>query len=201
MNYITKNNFEEEPHPWPPFIPPNAKALIIGTFPTQVKNRNFEFFYPNGTNRFWTILSEITGISIKHKKDNEAVKERKKILEKLKIGITDMGKIVYRQNRSSSDQMLFPIEFTNIFKLLEKHNGVCKLILTSSSGVNNAESWFRNYCNLNNIWFPKLKDNNPKRSKIELFDREIEIVTVDSPSVSAWKKKESLIEMYAKVIR
>ncbi len=44
-----------------------------------------------------------------------AIKERKQILDKLKLAITDIGAKVLRQNNSSLDSNLFPITSGKIF--------------------------------------------------------------------------------------
>ena len=38
-------NIEE--HPLEPFLPVNAKLLMLGSFPPQKKRWSMEFFYPN----------------------------------------------------------------------------------------------------------------------------------------------------------
>lgn len=55
-------NNEELPvevHPWEPFIPENARLLIMGTFPPQSKRWSMDFYYPNRTNDFWFIMGLI----------------------------------------------------------------------------------------------------------------------------------------------
>ena len=38
-----------ETHPFPPYLPPSAKVLIMGTFPPQPHRWAMEFYYPNRT--------------------------------------------------------------------------------------------------------------------------------------------------------
>ncbi len=45
-----------ERHPWPPFIPENAKILIMGTFPPGQHRWSMDFYYPNRTNDFWFMM-------------------------------------------------------------------------------------------------------------------------------------------------
>lgn len=45
-----------ETHPWPPFIPPHAKILIMGTFPPAPNRWSMDFYYPNCQNDFWRIM-------------------------------------------------------------------------------------------------------------------------------------------------
>ena len=50
---------EIERHPFPPFVPRNAKVLILGTFPPKPVRWSMEFYYPNKTNDFWRIMGLI----------------------------------------------------------------------------------------------------------------------------------------------
>ena len=47
-------NIEE--HPLEPFLPVNAKLLMLGSFPPQKKRWSMEFFYPNLQNDMWRIF-------------------------------------------------------------------------------------------------------------------------------------------------
>lgn len=48
-----------ETHPWPPFLPKDAKVLIMGTFPPGAHRWSMHFYYPNPTNDFWRIMGLI----------------------------------------------------------------------------------------------------------------------------------------------
>ena len=50
-------NIEE--HPLEPFLPANAKLLMLGSFPPQKKRWSMEFFYPNLQNDMWRIFGII----------------------------------------------------------------------------------------------------------------------------------------------
>jgi G:T/U-mismatch repair DNA glycosylase len=196
MSYKTKPDTIEETLGWDNFIPPLATKLIIGTFPTAESNRSFEFFYPNKDNPFWQVLSAIANIDLIPHVDTEAIQNRKAILTKLNLGITDMGYKVLRHNNSSLDQSIFPVEFMDIFKILDEKPTIKKLILTSSTGENSVEGWLRSYCKINEVKFPKLKGNNPKRGSITHNKGLIEIVTVHSTSKAAARKIDDLVQMY-----
>jgi G:T/U-mismatch repair DNA glycosylase len=103
------------------------------------------FFYPNKDNPFWNVLSEIAQIELIPANEFDAIENRKNILDKLRLGITDIGYKILRHANSSLDQSIFPIEFMDIFKILDENPKIEKLILTSSSGQNSVEGWLRNY--------------------------------------------------------
>ncbi len=45
-----------ESHPLPPFLPPNATLLMLGTFPPPRERWSMEFYYPNFQNDMWRIF-------------------------------------------------------------------------------------------------------------------------------------------------
>lgn len=133
MKYKTLNEHAEEIHPWPPFIPPNADKLILGTFPTADRNRGaYEFFYPNPNNDFWNIIFNVANKKLSDYNSEDPVKVRKQILSVLRLGIGDMGKRVLRQKKSSNDNNLFPVEYTNVFSILEAHPQIEKIMYEAS---------------------------------------------------------------------
>ena len=46
---------EIEQHPLEPFLPGNARLLMLGSFPPQKKRWSMEFYYPNWNNDMWRI--------------------------------------------------------------------------------------------------------------------------------------------------
>ena len=81
MNTVTKNSYSEETHPWEWQIPPRATKLLIGTFPTDIRNRKHDFFYCSSTNRLWEVLSSLADHPMKLTGVDNAIFERKNILK------------------------------------------------------------------------------------------------------------------------
>lgn len=50
---------EIEQHPLEPFLPANARLLMLGSFPPQRKRWSMEFYYPNWNNDMWRIVGLI----------------------------------------------------------------------------------------------------------------------------------------------
>ena len=48
-----------EKHPFPPFLPENARILFLGSFPPQAHRWCMPFYYPNWINDFWRIMGLI----------------------------------------------------------------------------------------------------------------------------------------------
>lgn len=201
MEYNTLNNYSKETHPWEPYIPHNATKLILGSFPTAIKNRgSYEFFYPNQNNPMWKILFMVTGKNLTDFIKNDPIEIRKQILSELQMGIADMGKIVLRQLNSSKDNSLFPIEFTDIFSILDEHKAIKKIILTSSSGSNSVLAWFQEYCRTNNHNFNIPKGKLPKECVFLFKKRKIHIVVVPSTSLLSPVKGDRLLKIYSDTI-
>lgn len=208
MNYEIKNPYTEEKLPWSEYIPYNADKLILGTFPTKEDNRDFEFFYPNKNNKFWKVLARIADFKLTEIDKSEsskvyAIKERKQILDKLRLAITDIGAVVLRQNNSSLDSNIFPIKFTNIFSIISSNPKIRTIILTSSSNGNSVLSWFKIYCEINNVELSVDKKNKifPIETDIKIDNKNIKIVIVYSTSGAAGKKEDFLVEQYKNVIK
>ena len=64
---------EIEQHPLEPFLPGNARLLMLGSFPPQKKRWSMEFYYPNWNNDMW----RITGFLFFNDKDYFVDKTKK----------------------------------------------------------------------------------------------------------------------------
>lgn len=177
----TKEEIEWEKY----YIPKMANKLLIGTFPTDKSKRpfkEFEFFYPNPNNPMWEILSKIAKINFDKSTFYKNKQNAYKVLAALNLGVTDMANKVYRLGGSSLDQSLFPLEFMDIFSILNKHPKIRTLILTSSSGPNSVASWFKNYCSQNGKTIKISKEKKPLSLKLSLEGEAYNIIIVSSTS-------------------
>lgn len=48
-----------EQHPLKPFLPANARLLMLGSFPPQQKRWCMDFYYPNFINDMWRIVGQV----------------------------------------------------------------------------------------------------------------------------------------------
>jgi G:T/U-mismatch repair DNA glycosylase len=174
--------------------------LFIGTFPTAAKNRAFEFFYPNRSrSAFWKILSSVAGVDLDLQNTGEAaVTVRKKILDCLKAGVTDMGLEVIRAGESSRDEHLKVLKYVNVLGLLEDHPNINTIILTSSSGPENAARWFKLYLKQEGIVFQIPKGRKPQQTSLMIKGRIVRVAIVLSPSSRCVNRYSLsyLVEMY-----
>lgn len=125
---------EIEKHPLEPFLPPQAKLLMLGSFPPQKKRWSMDFYYPNLNNDMWRIV----GLLFFDNKDyflNDTRKAfcRKRIIDFLNekgIALFDTASSVRRLQDNASDKFLEVVQPTDIPELL-RQLPVCKAIVTT----------------------------------------------------------------------
>lgn len=197
---ITRNSFTEEVHPWNFHIPANADKILIGTFPSEEKNRKQSFFYCSHTNRFWDVLAEVAGIKVSELSADSAIGDRKNILSLLNMGLADMGKVVLRQRDSSKDHSLFPVEFTDIIQLLHDHSNIRIIIVSGGKNGNSSLSWFGTYCSLNNVYINMKQLQEDKKTNINIADRQISVIRGYSTSGNSRVTREKIIETFKNIL-
>ena len=189
------------PHPFRWYTPQRAKALIIGTFPPIESRWGYPFFYPNPRNLFWKIMSDISGLPITGNPET-AITERKNILDKLRLGVTDMGGTIRRLANNSLDENLELIEHMPIFQILDENPGISRILLTSSSGKVSALAWFRVYLLQHGVNHVKPTGPRPQIFEINYHGRNIVVHVMFSPSPRAANRISypKLVEMYRTVL-
>ena len=123
-----------EEHPLEPFLPTNARLLMLGSFPPQKKRWSMDFFYPNLQNDMWRIF----GLIFFQDKDHFLFENKKAFdkerlivfLETKGIALYDTATSVRRLQDNASDKYLEVIEPTDI-RLLLKQLPHCKAIVTT----------------------------------------------------------------------
>lgn len=131
-------DFTEEPiletHPFKPFIPENAKVLIMGTFPPQPKRWAMEFYYPNRTNDFWPIMGLIFLGNKNALYDSQtksfSLPAIKELLNDKGIALSDTGHRIRRLKGNASDKFLEIVDPVDLPCLLNKMTA-CKAIATT----------------------------------------------------------------------
>lgn len=113
-----------ESHPWEPFIPDNAKILIMGTFPPKSGRWSMDFYYPNYINDFWRIIGllfyddPLKFVDAAHK--TFRLPEIKLLLCERGIAMNDTGAAVRRLRDNASDKYLEIVEPVDLSALLQK---------------------------------------------------------------------------------
>lgn len=120
----TMNSSATEKHPLKPFLPQNAKILMLGSFPPPRTKWSMEFFYPNIVNDMWYLM----GLLFFNDKNHFKVKDEKRfnkeaIIEFCNdkgIALYDTASEVVRLKDNASDRFLEIAVSTDIRALLEK---------------------------------------------------------------------------------
>ena len=128
-----------ERHPWPPFIPPGAFYLFLGTFPPQEHRWSMPFFYPNRTNDFWRIM----GLIFLGNRDAlwDAEQGRfnldaiKSLLNREHIALWDTGMAVRRLKGNASDKFLEIVEPIDLATLLDENPTISHIITTGEKAT------------------------------------------------------------------
>ena len=123
-----------EEHPLEPFLPANARLLMLGSFPPQKKRWSMDFFYPNLQNDMWRIF----GLLFFGDKEHFLLPGKKafnkeylvEFLTEKGIALYDTATSVRRLQDNASDKYLEVVEPTDI-RLLLKQLPHCKAIVTT----------------------------------------------------------------------
>lgn len=137
-----------EKHPLQPFLPPNARLLMLGSFPPPKRRWAMDFFYPNFSNQMWQVFGLVFFGDADHliNKDTRTFKQSdiQALLEERGIAIYDTACAVRRLSGNASDKDLQIVEKTDITALLARipccHDIVCTgqksfSVLTEDYGV------------------------------------------------------------------
>ena len=128
------DNIDIETHPWAPFIPENARMLIMGTFPPGDHRWSMDFYYPNRTNDFWRIMGIIFLGDADALYDKAAktfrLPEIKELLSDKGIAMCDTGYRVRRLKGNASDKFLEIVEPVDLDALL-RQMPLCRDIATT----------------------------------------------------------------------
>lgn len=182
MGMKLNEQLHEEEHPWKVYGSPSAKVLFVGTFPPAKKRWSYDFFYPNKANYFWNILAALQDKKLRHYAGEDAVAERKQLLDEVPAAVTDMGYKILRHGESSLDEHISPVQLMDIASILQEFQAIDRIILTSSSGKNSALAWFKSYFAAQGQTFTFSKSNTAANIIESVAGRSVDVVVVRSPS-------------------
>lgn len=131
---IELDKIPNENHPLTPFLPINAKLLMLGSFPPKKERWSMDFFYPNLQNDMWRIMGYLFYNDKQYFVD--AINKRFKYDDIVEfcaqkgIAIFDTAQTIKRLKDNASDKFLQIIEPTDISQLLQQIPQ-CKAIVTT----------------------------------------------------------------------
>jgi G:T/U-mismatch repair DNA glycosylase len=111
-----------EYHPLQPFLPDNARLLMLGSFPPPQVRWSMNFFYPNFNNDMWRIFGYIYFADKLHfVVPGKKTFDRERLIDFLKekgIAIFDTACAIRRLKDNASDMYLEVVQQTDIAALL-----------------------------------------------------------------------------------
>lgn len=140
---------------------PNMTLLILGTFPPHKRSHKFNFFYPNPNNRFWNVMAHLNGKPLEHFANAPAVEERKLIMEKLNIGVQNIGSEIIRKGKSAADRNIKILKHSkNLKDIILNYPNLKNILLT---GYSNEASSFKEFVKFLNIH--RIPNNAPEKAR------------------------------------
>lgn len=127
-------NLPIETHPLPPFLPPNAKLLMLGSFPPPRVRWKMDFYYPNLQNDMWRIFGLVFFNDRNYflAEDGKGFQEaliRRFLIEK-GIAISDTAYRVIRLQGNASDKFLQVVQAIDLSALLSEIPE-CRVVMTT----------------------------------------------------------------------
>lgn len=130
---------DPEIHPLSPFLPPQAKLLMLGSFPPPRKRWSMDFFYPNLQNDMWRIFGFIFFQDKAHflKEDKKAFDKEllTDFLNQKGIALYDSATVVRRLQDNASDKFLEIVQPTDIASLLRQLPDCQALVTTGQKAT------------------------------------------------------------------
>ena len=199
--YGADSDIEHHPDWW--HAVPDMRVLIIGSYPPHESKRRYPFYYPNKQNRFWPVLAKIAGVNLEGENTLEMVEERKRILDILKVGVHNVGKVIRRKGKSSLDSNIEILEFHDLLKMIDEHPELTTIILTGFSSKSGTAPAFRSYLEANDVYieWPK-KFSVGSEFILKREERDIRCVVVNSTSRAAFQVTFEMLEkQFGRIIR
>lgn len=130
-----------EQHPWQPFMPPEPRVLMLGTFPPGRHRWSMEFYYPNRINDMWRVM----GLVFCGDKDalwdvstnGFNLLAIKSLLTSYHIAMWDTAMEVRRLRDNASDKYLEIVRPIDLAALLDAHPSIAAVVTAGekASGV------------------------------------------------------------------
>lgn len=138
-NFMTEAQIET--HPFPPVLPPQAKVMMMGTFPPTPEKRCMEFHYPNFQNDMWRIyglvfFNDKEYFQVKGEKRFDAERIKHFLMERGIASCPTVWKAI-REQGNASDKFLKIVEAVPLAKVLAQVPQ-CQWIFTTGGKATEA---------------------------------------------------------------
>ncbi len=195
-------NKEEHPNWYMDVFP--MRCLILGSFPPHPSKWAYPFFYPTVRNRFWKILADLAGESLKWTKvdKTKAVQERYEIMKKLEIGVQNLGLEIERKGKSALDTHISIKKYQNIVSIIQTHPELRRILLPGYSAINSTARSFISYIQQKGIEVSAIDQIKPETLfKIQVEGRSIDCVVLNSTSTASKIKYALLLDQFRRNLK
>lgn len=192
-------------HPYEPFIPNDTKRLIIGTIPPprfckegyELNADDVRFYYGSKDNAFWKLINELFNANLSFENADMAIDDRKNLLVRLNLGITDIIEECIHVNDSAADEDLDEIVNKDLAKLLINNPAIDTLIYTSEFVKKEINKMFMTYHSIN--------PENKKLQSVGINGKKYSVHILYSPSPNALRNMgkygtEKRMQQYREVL-
>ena len=197
-------DWKKEKHPnWYKDVSP-MRCLILGSFPPHPAKWEYPFFYPNGRNRFWKILADLADESLKWTKTDKerAVQERYEIMEKLEIGVQNLGLEIERKGKSALDTHIRITKYQDIVSIIKNHPELTTILLPGYSAIHSTARSFMNYIKQQGIEVSAIDQIKPETVfTIKIMGRSIDCIILNSTSTASRIKYDFLLEQFRRNLK
>ena len=125
---------EIETHPFAPFLPKNARLLMLGTFPPAPKRWCMAWYYPNFSNDMWRIFGHIFFDDKLHFVDpahkTYRLEALKAFLSQIGVALFDTCLRIQRTTGTASDKDLAVVEAADLDGML-RALPECRAVVTA----------------------------------------------------------------------
>ncbi|MDF7675404.1 uracil-DNA glycosylase family protein [Neisseriaceae bacterium ESL0693] len=137
----TMQNIDIETHPLQPFLPPQARLLMLGSFPPPKNRWKMNFYYPNLQNDMWRIFG-LVFFNNRHYFLNQHTKTFNEglirdFLTETGIAISDTAYQIKRLQNNASDKFLEVVTPVDLNALLQQLPD-CRHIMTTGDKATNT---------------------------------------------------------------
>lgn len=128
---------EIEYHPLQPFLPREAKLLMLGSFPPPRARWSMDFYYPNVQNDMWRIVGLVFFGRRDYFLDGKAF-DKEKIVDfctRVGLALSDTARAVRRLNGDAADKFLEIVEPADIAAMLDKMPHCANIAVTGQKAA------------------------------------------------------------------
>ncbi|MCG2572694.1 uracil-DNA glycosylase family protein [Acinetobacter sp. ME22] len=181
-----------ETHPLTPFLPQQAKLLMLGSFPPPQNKWKMQFYYPNFQNDMWRIMGICFFNDKNHFLDlankNFFQQQIEDFLNEKGIAIFDAACEVIRLKGNASDQFLQVVQATDLSVLL-KQIPECHSIMTTGDKATDTL--------MTNFEKDSVKPQFNQPSQVNFLNRSLNLYRLPSSSRAYPLALEKKAEIYA----